>query len=64
METPQGVVAETETEDITNIPIPKKSVDLTPVQQPVEEVISDQTIETTPLKMKELSAADLIKKYS
>ena len=64
METPQGVVAETSTEDVTNIPVPKKSVDLTPVQQPVEEVISDQTVETTPIKMKALSAADLIKKYS
>jgi len=64
METPQGVVAETSIEDVTNIPVPRKSVDLTPVQQPVEEVISDQTVETTPIKMKALSAADLIKKYS
>jgi hypothetical protein len=50
MQTPQGVVAETAVEDI-NEPI---TMDL---GQPIQA-------ETTPLKMKALSAADLIKKYS
>lgn len=50
MQTPQGTVAETETEDVT---IPN-----------VAETMFDVSAESSPVKMKELSAADLIKKYS
>ena len=63
MQTPQGTVAETAIEDISQTP----TTDLN--GQPIEnnEIIdesTEETVEETPLKMKSLSAKDLIKKYS
>ena len=61
MQTPQGEIAETTTEDAIG-PI---SASLgQPAEAPVEEQVSEDIVETTPLKMKALSASDLIKKYS
>ena len=62
METPQGVVAETATEDINQTPTTDLKGD--PIVN--NEIVSDSVEETvsSPVKMKELSAADLIKKYS
>lgn len=56
MQTPQGVVAETATEEISEVP--------NVLGQPIQEETSEKAVEETPLKMKALSAADLIKKYS
>jgi len=61
METPEGMVAETTTEDVLDIQKPEVKLNL---GEPVIEESVDETIEETPLKMKALSAADLIKKYS
>ena len=64
MQTPQGEVAETATEDVVG---PISSSLQQPVQAQSEEVsadITEQMIAETPLKMKTLSAKDLIKKYS
>jgi len=61
METPEGMVAETTTEDVLDIQKPEVKLNL---GEPVVEESVDETIEETPLKMKALSAADLIKKYS
>ena len=62
MQTPQGVVAETATEDVMQTPATdlegKPIVDNEVVSESIEETVS------SPVKMKELSAADLIKKYS
>lgn len=62
MQTPQGTVAETATEDVMQTPATdlegKPIVDNEVVSESIEETIS------SPVKMKELSAADLIKKYS
>ena len=61
MQTPQGEIAETTTEDAIG-PI---SASLgQPAEAPVEEQVSEDIVEKTPLKMKALSASDLIKKYS
>ena len=62
MQTPQGVVAETATEDVMQTP----ATDLEGKPIVDNEVVSDSIEETvsSPVKMKELSAADLIKKYS
>ncbi len=57
MQTPQGTVAETAFEDI-NEPI---TMDL---GQPIQAEETEVVFEETPLKMKTLSAKDLIKKYS
>lgn len=57
MQTPQGVVAETAIEDVNQTEV----TDLN--GQPIQAE-QTESIETTPLKMKALSAADLIKKYS
>jgi len=64
MQTPQGEVAETATEDVVG---PISSSLQQPIQAQPEEVsadITEQMIAETPLKMKTLSAKDLIKKYS
>ena len=62
MQTPQGAIAETATEDIMQTPATdlegKPIVDNEVVSESIEETVS------SPVKMKELSAADLIKKYS
>ena len=57
MQTPQGEVAETTTEDVIG-PISSS------LQQPVQAQPEEEVVEETPLKMKTLSAKDLIKKYS
>ena len=61
MQTPQGEVAETTTEDILSIPKPELKINL---GEPVIEESTEEVVEETPLKMKTLSAKDLIKKYS
>ncbi len=62
MQTPQGTIAETATEDVMQTPATdlegKPIVDNEVVSESIEETVS------SPVKMKELSAADLIKKYS
>ena len=62
MQTPQGAIAETATEDVMQTPATdlegKPIVDNEVVSESIEETVS------SPVKMKELSAADLIKKYS
>ena len=62
METPQGVVAETVTEDINKT----QTTDLKGDPIVNNEIVSDSIEETvsSPVKMKQVSAADLIKKYS
>tara|TARA_R110000764_G_scaffold62944_1_gene133493 strand:+ start:979 stop:2193 length:1215 start_codon:yes stop_codon:yes gene_type:complete len=61
MQTPQGEVAETTTEDVIG---PISSSLQQPVQAQPEEEVAEEVVEETPLKMKTLSAKDLIKKYS
>ena len=62
MQTPQGTIAETATEDVMQTPATdlegKPIVDNEVVSESIEETVS------SPVKMKKLSAADLIKKYS
>lgn len=62
MQTPQGTIAETATEDVMQ----KPTTDLEGEPIMDNEVISESIEETveSPIKMKKLSAKDLIKKYS
>ena len=62
MQTPQGTIAETATEDVMQTPATdlegKPIVDNEVVSESIEETVE------SPIKMKKLSAKDLIKKYS
>ena len=62
MQTPQGTIAETATEDVMQMPATdlegKPIVDNEVVSESIEETVE------SPIKMKKLSAKDLIKKYS
>ena len=63
MQTPQGEISETMTENITEAP----NVLGQPIQEETSEEVVEENVEETensPLTMKALSAADLIKKYS
>ena len=60
MQTPQGTIAETATEDVT---IPDVASDMYQPQTEIKDTVEEVT-EETPIKMKASSAKDLIKKYS
>ena len=60
MQTPQGTIAETATEDAT---IPNAAANMYEPQVEVQDTV-EETVEETPIKMKSSSAKDLIKKYS
>ena len=60
MQTPQGTIAETVTEDAT---IPNAAANMYEPQVEVQDTV-EETVEETPIKMKSSSAKDLIKKYS
>jgi hypothetical protein len=60
MQTPQGTIAETVTEDTT---VPNAAANMYEPQVEVQDTV-EETVEETPIKMKSSSAKDLIKKYS